>query len=117
LQAPYGGAILTIMAAKTWDELYGAGATVEAVPAPVDVNISDKDVLRRLAMEKLVRIIARSPDTISVVPAIRELLDRIDGKPGQAITMDATLRTVTVNCEISFIEPQHIEMQDVTPAN
>ena len=32
-----------------------------------------------------------------------EVKDRIDGKPGQAVTLDANLRYVTVNANINFI--------------
>jgi hypothetical protein len=86
------------MAAKTWDEIYGAGASVDLAPA--DIDLSDKDALRKLATEKLVRVIAKSPDTIACVPAIRELLDRIDGKPGQAITMESTVNnTLTISID------------------
>lgn len=51
--------------------------------------IDDPAALRALAKGKLVQIIANTDKpTISLVPAIKELLDRVDGKASQSLTMD-----------------------------
>lgn len=71
---------------------------------PLDVDINDSDALRSLAKGKLVEILQTAPVNISLVAAIKELLDRVDGKPGQAITVDANLKVVTVNANINFIQ-------------
>lgn len=54
-------------------------------------SLDDKDGLRALATQALVEIIATAEKTPALVGAIRELLDRIDGKPVQAVTQDVTL--------------------------
>lgn len=64
------------------------------------------DELRKLSREKLsMALQAINPVTQpGMTKALcAELMDRLDGKPGQAITMDANVRTVTVNANISFI--------------
>jgi hypothetical protein len=54
---------------------------VQSVKAPID--LSDKEALRQLGLKTLVSVIQANPTALSVVPALRELLDRIDGKPMQ----------------------------------
>ncbi len=49
--------------------------------------LSDHDKLRNLAKSKLIEIIHGSKATTALVPALKELLDRIDGKPAQSIAM------------------------------
>lgn len=53
--------------------------------APIDLE--DITALKRLARGKLVKIIQKSPETLALVPALRELVDRIDGKAPQSIAM------------------------------
>lgn len=51
-------------------------------PVPVEaIDWTDKVALRNLALERLVEILQTSPRNVSLIPAIRELLDRVDGKP------------------------------------
>lgn len=54
--------------------------------APVDID--DPVALRKLAKGTLVEIVQTAPRNVSLVAAIRELLDRIDGKAPQSISMD-----------------------------
>ena len=51
------------------------------------IDITDKDVLRKLALETVVSVIRANPTSLAVVPALRELWDRIDGKAPQSIAM------------------------------
>ena len=53
--------------------------------APVDIN--DSQALKALAMEALVQIVQTAPRNVSLVGAIRELIDRIEGKAPQSIAM------------------------------
>lgn len=66
----------------------------------------DDTQLRKLAREQLSKAL-QTIDPIYQPEMTRklcaELLDRLDGKPGQAITMQADLNVVTVNANISFI--------------
>ena len=52
-----------------------------------DIDINDADALRKLAKGALVEIVQTAPRNISLVGAIRELLDRIDGKAPQSVSM------------------------------
>lgn len=53
---------------------------------PIDLN--DPAALRNLAKSALVEIVQTAPRNVSLVAAIRELLDRIDGKAPQSIALD-----------------------------
>lgn len=53
--------------------------------APIDIN--DQGALKALAMEALVEIVQTAPRNVSLVVAIRELIDRIEGKAPQSIAM------------------------------
>lgn len=68
----------------------------------------DDDSLRKLAREQLSRAL-QAVDAVVQPEMTRklcaELLDRLDGKPGQAINLDATIRQVTVNASVEFIKP------------
>jgi hypothetical protein len=70
-------------------------------------DMSDDD-LRKLAREQLSKAL-QAVDAVSQPEMTRklcaELMDRLDGKPGQAITMDATVRQITVNATIEFVQP------------
>lgn len=68
-------------------------------------ELSD-DQLRKLAREQLSMALQavnpiHQPEMTRKLCA--ELLDRLDGKPGQAITMDANVNVVTVNATVEFI--------------
>ena len=60
------------------------------------IDLTDKDALRSLALSKLVAVIQSSPASVALVPAIKELLDRIDGKAPQSI-MQTSQINVTSN--------------------
>lgn len=51
------------------------------------IDINNPDELRHLAKSALVEIVQTAPRNVSLVGAIRELLDRIDGKAPQSIAM------------------------------
>ena len=53
--------------------------------APVDIN--DPIALKGLAMSALEEIVRTAPRNVSLVAAIRELIDRIEGKAPQSIAM------------------------------
>lgn len=66
----------------------------------------DDAQLRKLAREKLSRALQGiSPEDQPEMTRklCAELMDRLDGKPGQAITMDAKISVVTVNANVNFI--------------
>lgn len=73
---------------------------------PVIIPDLTDNELRKLAREKLSAAI-QAVDAIDQPELTRrlcaELMDRLDGKPGQAITMDAKMQVVTVNANIEFI--------------
>lgn len=52
-----------------------------------EIDINDPVALRALAKGALVEIVQKAPRNISLVGAIRELLDRVDGKAPQSIAM------------------------------
>lgn len=51
------------------------------------IDISDAVALESLAMAELVAIVQTAPRTISKIPAVKELLDRVKGKAPQSIAM------------------------------
>lgn len=53
--------------------------------APVDIN--DAAALKELAIEVLVEIVQKGPRNVSLVAAVRELLDRAVGKAPQSVTL------------------------------
>ncbi len=57
----------------------------QSTAAPVDIN--DPIALKALAMEALEEIVRTAPRNVSLVSAIRELIDRIEGKAPQSIAM------------------------------
>lgn len=68
----------------------------------------DKAQLASLALEKLSEALQAIDATLQpqLAKNISEaVLDRCEGKPGQAITLDANIRTVTVNANIEFVQP------------
>lgn len=56
----------------------------EALPK---IDITDHSALKTLAMEALVEIVQTAPRNVSMVSAIREMIDRIEGKAPQSIAM------------------------------
>ena len=77
-----------------------------SVKAPID--ITNINALRTLARNKLVEIIANYPATPSLVPAIKELFDRVDGKAPQSIQLDGQINVVTIEATVEFIRPGQI---------
>lgn len=75
------------------------------------------DELRKLAREKLSKAL-QAIDAVNQPEMTRklcaELMDRLDGKPGQAITMDATVRQVTVNATVRFMNQPIVIEHDTT---
>lgn len=53
--------------------------------APVDIN--DPQALKGLAMSALEEIVRTAPRNVSLVAAIRELVDRVEGRAPQSIQM------------------------------
>ncbi len=85
------------MAAKTWDEVYGEGAQqpTSAFPCkacgytgPIKTDLNSPTALKGLAIEVLVQIVETAPRNVSLVSAIRELIDRVEGKAPQSISLD-----------------------------
>ena len=75
-----------------------ANAPIAAQPnkssaAPVDIN--DPVALKGLAMSRLEEIVRTAPANVSLVGAIRELIDRIEGKAPQSIQMNIKQEPVT----------------------
>jgi hypothetical protein len=52
-----------------------------------EIDTEDPAALRTLAKTRLIEIIRLSAPTTALVPAIKELLDRVDGKAAQSIAM------------------------------
>jgi len=67
----------------------------------------DDEQLRKLAREKLSEAL-QAIDPVAQPAMTRvlcaEVKDRLDGKPSQAISMDATLRQITVTANIRFTD-------------
>ena len=59
---------------------------IQSSAVPVDIN--NPAALKALAMSRLEEIVRTAPANVSLVAAIRELIDRIEGKAPQSITMD-----------------------------
>jgi hypothetical protein len=78
---------------------------------PVDVG--DLPALRKLARKELVSIIQGNDGASVKVAAIKELLDRIDGKPHQSIDMNAQVKLRYEPLVIKLAQPEPI---DVTPS-
>ncbi len=67
-----------------------AQASTQSPPAALsgeelDRLVDDPVAIRRLSKRKLVELVANQPVTPSLVPVIRELMDRTDGKAPQYI--------------------------------
>lgn len=66
----------------------------------------DDEQLRKLTREKLSKAL-QAIDPVDqpgmTLKLCSEMKDRLDGKPGQAITMDANLSVITVNANVQFI--------------
>jgi hypothetical protein len=63
-----------------------AVAQQQSPAAPVDIN--NPVALKGLAMSRLEEIVRTAPANVSLVAAIRELIDRIEGKAPQSINLD-----------------------------
>lgn len=71
---------------------------------PLTIDATDVGAVRAMVWDKLVRIAAVAPPNASLLPILRELMDRIEGKPAQSVHLDATIKTVTVNATIKFAD-------------
>ena len=54
---------------------------------PIKTDLNSQPALKGLALEVLVEILENSPRNVSLVAAVRELWDRIEGKAPQSIAM------------------------------
>ena len=74
---------------KTTGELkkVRVGDVVVKTPAnlPQSIDITDKAALRELAMKELVAIVQANAGDIKGIAAVRELLDRVEGKAMQIV--------------------------------
>lgn len=85
-----------------------------AALAPIDV--ADKDALRTMAMRELVAIVQRNGGDIRGIAAVRELLDRVDGKPQQSIIQSGGVtNSVNVNFAIEFVKPKSLVIEHDDP--
>ncbi len=78
------------------------------------IDVADNAALRKLARGKLVDIIRGNESPGVTVSAIKELLDRIDGKPHQSIdmTQQIKLRYEPLVIRLAQPDPQLIEHDD-----
>jgi hypothetical protein len=65
--------------------------TAKASPA---IDITDKVALRDLAMKELVAIVSANAGDIRGISAVKELLDRVEGKAAQSIVVDSRVNHV-----------------------
>ncbi len=55
---------------------------------PIKTDLNSPTALKGLAIEVLVQIVETAPRNVSLVAAIRELIDRVEGKAPQSINLD-----------------------------
>jgi hypothetical protein len=80
--------------------------------APVSIDITDKVALRNLGLETLVSVIQANPTALAVVPALKELFDRVDGKAPQSIIQSGSVTNeVNMNFTIEFVKPKTITIE------
>lgn len=60
----------------------------------VDLSTITDDDLRRECRESLVMMLRSSKGEAKALPIVRELLDRLDGKPVQGINLKATIMPI-----------------------
>ena len=65
------------------------------------IDWRDDEALKRLSRMKLARIVASCPATPASLPVIRELLDRLEGKPTQRIDQTIKMTSKHVVVELS----------------
>ena len=58
---------------------------------PVSIDITDKVALRNLAMTELVAIVSANAGDIKGIAAVRELLDRSEGRTSQTVELSQTV--------------------------
>jgi len=79
---------------------------------PVSIDITDKVALRNLGLETLVSVIQANPTALAVVPALKELFDRVDGKAPQSIIQSGSVTNdVNMNFTIEFVKPKAITIE------
>ncbi len=79
----------------------------QSVTEKTQVKTLTDDELRKLAREKLseaLQVIDPRVQPEMTRKLCAELLDRLDGKPGQSVTLDATVKQVIVNATIRFAD-------------
>lgn len=75
------------------------------VAEPLSIDLENTEALRQLAKGKLVEIIQKAPlNAKGLTSAIRELLDRIDGKAPQSINMKSVSDN-NLNVTIRVVKP------------
>lgn len=89
-------------------------------PALSDEQLQDKTFLRDLAIKELAAIVMANGGDVKGTPAVRELLDRTEGRPAQAIEQKITVQQEPLSALeraklLCFYARQ--AMIDVTPEN
>lgn len=69
-----------------------------------EIDPTDLAAVKAMVWSKLVQIAAVMPANAQGLPILREIMDRLDGKPAQMVQIDATMRHVTVNANIRFAD-------------
>lgn len=75
--------------------------TDEKALESLGINWQDDEALKRLSRMKLARIVATCPATTASLPVIRELLDRLEGKPTQRIEQKLEVNSKHTVIELS----------------
>lgn len=73
--------------AKSLETLLKDANKPQAAPVASQIDITDTEALKAMARAKLVAIVQTAPNTMQALPAIRELLDRLEGKPAQSVAV------------------------------
>lgn len=81
----------TEMPTESLEDVLAQANKQAQLPTPTEslpiIDIENPDEMRKLAKSVLVEIVQMAPRNVSLVGAIRELLDRIDGKAPQSVSM------------------------------
>lgn len=57
----------------------------------IEVDAANTEAVRSMVWDKLVAIAATLPATAQALPVLREIMDRLEGKPMQRIKQDTTV--------------------------
>jgi len=82
-------------------EIPNTDAQDKPVTAPVEM---DDAAIRKMCRDELVIALKANSGKPVIANLVNALLDRIDGKPMQAVQLDATVKQVTFNANIRFID-------------